>query len=197
MPVITVNGIQKEYDKGTTFEEIAKDFQKDYEHRIACVIFNGKIRELMKTLKKDGNLTFVTFADTIGFKTMRRTAVMMLLKAINDVAGTKKKSPTKVEFALGNGIYCTLRGIPVTDEFVKKVSDRMKELAADAMPVVKKVYPLDEAIELFTKQGMDDKVSLLKSTSTDSVISMIITTVICCRTLLILSYSSLISIMTE
>ena len=162
MPVITVNGIQKEYDKGTTFEEIAKDFQKDYEHRIACVIFNGKIRELMKTLKKDGNLTFVTFADTIGFKTMRRTAVMMLLKAINDVAGTKKKSPTKVEFALGNGIYCTLRGIPVTDEFVKKVSDRMKELAADAMPVVKKVYPLDEAIELFTKQGMDDKVSLLK-----------------------------------
>ena len=57
MPIITVNGIQKEYDKGTTFEEIAKDFQKDYEHRIACVIFNGKIRELMKTLKKDGDLT--------------------------------------------------------------------------------------------------------------------------------------------
>ena len=52
MPIITVNGIQKEYDKGTTFEEIAKDFQKDYEHRIACVIFNGKIRELMKHLKR-------------------------------------------------------------------------------------------------------------------------------------------------
>ena len=162
MPIITVNGIQKEYDKGTTFEEIAKDFQKDYEHRIACVIFNGKIRELMKTLKKDGVLTFVTYADTIGFKTMRRTAVMMLLKAINDVAGTRKKSPTKVEFALGNGIYCTLKGIFVTDEFVKKVSDRMKEIAAEALPVVKKVYPLDDAIELFKKQGMDDKVSLLK-----------------------------------
>ena len=129
MPVITVNGIQKEYDKGTTFEEIAKDFQKDYEHRIACVIFNGKIRELMKTLKKDGNLTFLTYGDTIGFKTMRRTAVMMLLKAIIDVTGTKKQSITKVEFGIGNGIYCTLRGVPVTEELVEKVSAREQKAA--------------------------------------------------------------------
>ena len=37
-----------------------------------------------------------------------------------------------------------------------------KEIAAEALPVVKKVYPLDDAIELFKKQGMDDKVRLLK-----------------------------------
>ncbi len=162
MPIININGEAKEYPKGTTFEEIAREYQKSYVHRIAAVIYNGKIRELMKTVKKDGDLTFITFADNIGFKTMRRTAVMMLLKAINDVAGSKKQSLTKVEFAIGSGIFCSIRGTEVTDELVRKISDRMAELAAEAIPISKKVYPLDEAIEIFKKQGMTDKVSLLK-----------------------------------
>ncbi len=160
MPIININGEAKEYPKGTTFEEIAREYQKSYVHRIAAVIYNGKIRELMKTVKKDGDLTFITFADNIGFKTMRRTAVMMLLKAINDVAGSKKQSLTKVEFAIGSGIFCSIRGTEVTDELVRKISDRMAELAAEAIPISNKVYPLDEAIEIFKKQGMTDKVSL-------------------------------------
>ena len=55
MPVVnvTINGVTKEYEKGTTFEEIAKAYQSEYKYRIAAVIFNGKIRELMKPVKKD------------------------------------------------------------------------------------------------------------------------------------------------
>ena len=69
MPVVnvTINGVTKEYEKGTTFEEIAKAYQSEYKYRIAAVIFNGKIRELMKPVKKDGELSFVTFADSKGF----------------------------------------------------------------------------------------------------------------------------------
>ena len=65
MPVITINGVKKEYDKGITFEEIASEYQSEYDSRIAAVIFNGKIRELMKTVKKDGDLSFVTFKMTL------------------------------------------------------------------------------------------------------------------------------------
>ncbi|MCR5670520.1 MAG: nucleoside kinase [Butyrivibrio sp.] len=163
MPTITINGVAKEYDKGTTFEAIAKEYQKDYDTRIAAVIFNGKIRELFKTVKKDGVLSFLTVSDNIGFKTMRRTAVMMLIKAVRDVAGEKKQPTTKVEFTIGNGYYCTIKGgILVTEELVKRISDRMQELCDEAIPITKKVYPLDDAIEIFKKQGMTDKVSLLK-----------------------------------
>ena len=163
MPQITINGVSKEYEKGTTFEQIAKEYQSEFKYRIAAVIYNGKIRELFKTVKKDGNLSFVTFADDIGHKTMRRTAIMMLIKAIKDVAGKDCQPKAKVEFTIGNGYYCTIKGgIEVTDEFVKKVSDRFQELIDKALPITKKVYPLDEAIEIFKKQGMTDKVSLLK-----------------------------------
>ncbi|MBR4764155.1 MAG: nucleoside kinase [Lachnospiraceae bacterium] len=162
MPIVTINGVQKEYEKATTFEEIAKEYQKDYEHRIAGVIYNGKIRELMKTVKKDGELSFITYADTIGHKTKARTAIMILIKAARDVLGEKNQSKLKVEFTLGNGLFCTIRGVDVTDELVAKISARFKELVDEAIPITKKVYPLDDAIEIFRKQGMTDKVDLLK-----------------------------------
>ena len=162
MPVITINGTEKTYEKGTSFEEIAKEYQKFYEHRIAAVIFNGKIRELMKTVKKDGVLSFITYGDSIGHKTMRRTAIMILIKSIRDVLGIKDVSFTKVEFAIGNGIFCTLRATQVTDEMAQRISDKFRQIVDDAIPITKKVYPLDEAVEIFRKQGMKDKVALLK-----------------------------------
>ncbi|MBQ7615752.1 MAG: nucleoside kinase [Butyrivibrio sp.] len=162
MPTITINGSSKEYEKGTSFEEIAKEYQKYYDYRIAAVIFNGKIRELMKTVKKDGVLSFITYADSIGIKTMRRTAIMILIKAIRDVAGSRDQSNTKVEFTIGNGYYCRIRGAQITDDLVEKISDRFRQIVEDAVPITKKVYPLDEAIEIFRKQGMTDKIALLK-----------------------------------
>ena len=164
MPVVnvTINGVTKEYEKGTTFEEIARAYQSEYKYRIAAVIFNGKIRELMKPLKKDGTLSFVTFADSIGFETMRRTAVMILIKAVRDVLGFKDKAITKVEFTIGNGYFCTIKGIKVTNEMAERVNERFAALVEKQVPIIKKVYPLDEAIEIFKKQGMEDKVALLK-----------------------------------
>jgi uridine kinase len=163
MPKITINGAEKDYEKGTTFEEIAKEYQKYYDDRIAAVTFNGKIRELMKTVKKDGVLSFITFKDSIGFKTMRRTGLMILIKSVIDVTGGSKNGVSlKAEFTIGNGLYCAIRGINVTKELVKKISDRYAEILDAALPITKKVYPIDEAIEIFRKQGMDDKVRLLK-----------------------------------
>ena len=163
MPKITINGAEKDYEKGTTFEEIAKEYQKYYDDRIAAVTFNGKIRELMKTVKKDGVLSFITFKDNIGFKTMRRTGLMILIKSVIDVTGGSKNGVSlKAEFTIGNGLYCAIRGINVTKELVKKISDRYAEILDAALPITKKVYPIDEAIEIFRKQGMDDKVRLLK-----------------------------------
>ena len=93
---------------------------------------------------------------------MRRTAIMLLIKAVRDVGGDKQLK-TRVEFTIGNGYYCTIKGdIKVDDEFAAKVSDRIKFLISEKMPITKRVYPLDDAIEIFKKQGMDDKVALLK-----------------------------------
>ena len=50
---ITINGVIREYPEGISFEEIAREYQPEYDDTIALVLENGKIRELMKKATKD------------------------------------------------------------------------------------------------------------------------------------------------
>lgn len=157
MPTLIIMGERKEYTKGITFEEIAKEYQIRFSNRIGLVIFNGKIRELFKKVENDGVLSFITMDDSIGHKTYCRTSTMMLIKSVHDVAPDLR---IKVEFTIGYGYYCTFKGGAVTDELVDKIQKRMEEVRDAAFPIQKKTYPLDDAKEIFREQGMLDKVNL-------------------------------------
>ena len=162
MPVLVINGERKTYDRGTSFEKIANEYQKDAGSRIGLVMFNGKIRELMKKVETDGVLSFITMKDNIGHQTYARTAIMMMIKAVHDVAGTTM-GRVRVEFSVGYGYFCTIEGFgEITDSFVLEINKRMRELSEAAIPIVKKVYPIDDAVKLFNDEGMTDKVKLFK-----------------------------------
>ena len=98
-----------EYKEGTRFEAIAADFQHNYPDRIALVIYNGKIRELFKKANWDGTLSFLTLSSAAGHMAYHRTACMMMLKAVRDVACSETVD-VKVEFTVGYGFYCTFEG---------------------------------------------------------------------------------------
>lgn len=163
MVTITINGEKKQYPRGTLYEEIAREYQPSYKDMIALVTENGKIRELIKPAVKDCELTFLTTGDNIGHKTYVRTATMMLVKAIYDVLGKDMVKKAKVEFAIGQGYYCRLKmDEKLTDRHVKLVGERMRELADKDFPITKKSYPIDEAMEIFRNNQMEDKEKLFR-----------------------------------
>ena len=92
---ITIDGKEKLYEEGIKYEIIAREYQHLYKEPIALVIINGKIRELMKRVDRDCELTFATYGDAIGHKTYVRSAIMLLMKAIKDVAGYETASATR------------------------------------------------------------------------------------------------------
>lgn len=63
----------KEYEAAITYHDIAKEYQKDYEHEIVLVFVDGKLQELHKRLKKDCEISFVTTADPIGHEAYKRS----------------------------------------------------------------------------------------------------------------------------
>ena len=170
MPKLKINGETKKFAAGTTYETIAKKYQKEYLHRIALVTHNGKRRELFKKPERDGVLEFVTIRDGDGHKAYERTAIMMLLKAVHDVTG-KHSVGAKVEFSIGHGRYLTFSNLPVklSGAFIKRVQKQMEEIRDKKIPVVKQYTPIEEAIRIFTRQGMMDKVALFHYRSTSSV----------------------------
>lgn len=162
MITLTINGEEKQYPNGTTYEEIVKEYQPSYDNQIAVVAINGKIRELFKKATKSGVLEFFTLKDAVGSKTYVRTATMMTMKAIHDVAGPAQALNCRVEFTVGSGYYISTGDLPVTIELVAKIKQRMRELVEQQMPLYKKSVALDDAMELFREKGMADKEKLFK-----------------------------------
>ena len=167
---ITVNGKMRQYPVGITFGEIAGVYQKDYPHQIALAVRNGKIMELFKKVDMDCTVEFLTLADDTGNKTYNRTATIILMKAINEVVGTDKIEQIKMEFAIGNGYYCSKRGdFEITDELIEKIKAKMWEYVRKDIRIIKKSMPLDEANVIFAEQKMTDKVRLFKYRGSSSV----------------------------
>lgn len=163
MITVTINGEKREYEAGTSYETIARDYQEQYSSQIALVTVNGKIRELFKKLKKDCEISFFTVSDGIGHKSYVRTAVMLMIKALRDVAGTDRLERVKVEFAIGAGYYCSIKGdLELNEELIEKLNGRMRDLVEADMPYIKKSYPIGDAIEIFRQQGMKEKEKLFR-----------------------------------
>ncbi len=161
MAIVTIHGEQKEVQQGTTYEAIAAQYQPEYDGTIAVVAVNGKIRELFKRVNGDCTVEFFTLKDDVGHKTYVRTATMLFLKGMHDVFGPEAARTSCVEFSIGRGIYVNTFGqIAATEENAEKIKDRMKEMAEAKLPFMKRSYPLEEAMELFRSEGMEDKVRL-------------------------------------
>lgn len=163
MYTITINGEQKQYPQGTTYEEVVEPYQEQYDNMIAVVAADGKIRELFKKLTKDCTVDFFTLKGDVGYKTYVRTATMLFLKSVFDVFGANAAQSCRVEFAIGHGSYINPRGsIGATAENADKIKRRMLELVEQKTPFMKRCYPLDEAMELFREHGMKDKEKLFR-----------------------------------
>lgn len=163
MITVTVEGNIEKYAINATYEAVAKRHQEACGNFITGVISNGKIKELGKRIKQAEEIRFVTRKDDIGNKTYRRTAIFLLVKAIYDIVGNDRVDKIKVEYSLGDGLFCSGSGdFTVDQELIEKVEARMWELVKAKIPIVKKSYPIEEAIGLFDRHNMKDKEKLFR-----------------------------------
>lgn len=169
MRQITVEGQTLNIKDGTTYLELAKNFQKKYDHDIVLVLENNKMRELFRKVKDGAAVTFLTTGQIDGYNTYRRSATLLLLKAIYDVEGMDAVRSMKVEFSAGEGYYVSSRKMPVNEETLARIEKRMKELVSQNLPIEKRSIPVEEAIEHFTRHGMTDKARLFRFRRSSSV----------------------------
>jgi uridine kinase len=163
MAVVTINGVEKEYPIGTSYQEIAKEYQPQYENDILLVSINGKLSELHKTVQFDCNLHFFTGKDQPGIQTYHRSAIFVMMKAFYDVAGVENIDKVTVDFSLGKGYYIEAHGkVQLTEELLTRVKARMQEYVSQKIPIMKRSVNTDDAIDLFHKHRMYDKERLFR-----------------------------------
>jgi uridine kinase len=160
---LTINGESREFPMGITYKEVVKEYEKTSPAPVILVIAGGKICELHKKAERDGEVRLVTTKDSIGNKTYKRTACLVLLKAIYDLAGKEKVDKVVLHYSVGSGFYFTMAGEQKLDQaFLDPVKKRMTELVEQKIPVKKRSVGTDEAIALFHHHRMYDKEKLFR-----------------------------------
>ena len=160
---VKILGKTKEYPYGISYGEIVEEYQESSRYPIVLVMKDGKLCELHKKLKRDGVLEFVTTGDEIGHKTYKRSASLLLLKAVYHVAGRKNIKNIVLHYSVASGYYYTIDGnVEITEEFLAQVKAYMLELVERKIPILKRSVGTSEAIEIFHEHGMYDKEKLFR-----------------------------------
>lgn len=160
---VTVGGELKQYNEGTSYTEIAKDFQNQYDSPIVLVLKNGKLTELFKKVTSDCRIEFLTTKTSPGIEAYRRSATLIMLKAFYDVVGNKNINKISVQYSLSKGYYCTLNSkVKLNQELIDKVKIRMNEIVAENAQINKRTIGTTSAIDLFNRHRMYDKEKLFK-----------------------------------
>lgn len=156
---VRIDGEIREYAAGTTYQAVAEDFQSRYEHQIVLAfVGRNRLQELRKTVEEDCEIRFVTTGDSIGHATYKRSMCFLLVKAVHDVAGHDRIERVRIHFSVDKGYYCTVEGnVELTEEFLDRVSARMRELSSEKIKIDKRGVHTQDAVEMFHRHGMYDK----------------------------------------
>lgn len=159
---VTVDGAHAQYPAGTTYLRIAQDVQPAYSHDILLVERDGKLCELSEPLDRDCTLKMITMQEKPGMQTYERSAIFLMLKAFDDVVGRDRIERICVEYSVSHSLFITAKGSFQLDKsLLEQVESRMRQLAAQALPIQKHSIPTDDAIAMFQERKLYDKAKLL------------------------------------
>lgn len=160
---LKILGEERTFARGTTFGDIAAQYQARYPDDIALVEFQGNLRELQKRVTRSGTLDFVTTAQKPGRDTYRRSATLLMEAA---AAGLFPGMELIVQHSLGQGYYCELvregRRMSVDTGMLSRLRDKMRALVEADAPIKKSSLSTQDAIYTFTQLGRMDKARLIR-----------------------------------
>ena len=161
---VSACGEERFFPKGTLYETIAAEFRDRVPYPILLVRKDGnELRELGREAEEDCCLEFLTMQDKAGRDTYRRSLCLMMLKAFSKIL---KDSDTHIwiRFTVSNGLFCTMDGssVPLDQELLDRVLEEMIKIRDRAIPFDKNSMNTEEAVSIFGRYHMEDKVKLFR-----------------------------------
>lgn len=150
---------------GETLSDIFSSVADEIGFTPVCARVNNKTEDLSFPVFAPKQVEFLRASSPSGSRVYTRTLCMMLYKA---VAQTCPGTALRIEHSISKGLYCRLLDgdgapAPATEQTVARIEARMRELADADMPIVRKERLTKDVIEMFRRQGLDDKVLLLET----------------------------------
>lgn len=146
---ITYNSKEYEVAPNTTIQEVLKEEIEKNEFKVIGAKFNNEYKRLDYVITENGIVSLVDISSKGGMRIYRRTLIYIMAKAFEELY---KDVKIRVNYQLSNAMFCTVENMEITDEMLKNVENKMKEIVSKNLPIQKKVISRQEAEELYKKE---------------------------------------------
>lgn len=149
-------------------KDIAGDYREEYESEIVAVKLDNTIRDLQTPVGNARTLEFVELNSEEGWRIYRRSVQLLLIAAVHKVY---PEAEVIVRFRANRGLYCEIQ-IPeetLDDAIVQQIEAMMRRMVANNYPIVKEYKSKEEALKLFKKAKLIEKVNLIADLDKEKV----------------------------
>ncbi len=149
---------------GSTLSDIFKEINLQMPYGPVSAKVNNKVEGLHYRVYHNKDVEYLDLHTQSGIRTYTRSLFLVLCKAVHDLYS---RSEVIIDIPVSNGYYCNLKlGHAITAEDVNRIRTRMQEIVNAHLPIQRFETTTEEAIDMFSKLGDDQKAKLLKSSGT-------------------------------
>ena len=162
MPIITLpDGNNLEFPNKVTGFEVAEKISKSLAKQAMVIAVDEELKDLDFVIDKDCAVKIFTSKNEEGLETIRHDTAHILAMAVQELfPGTQVTIGPVIE----NGFYYDFaRKEPFTEDDLKKIENKMKEIVDRDVITRREVWSRDKAIEHFQKKGETYKAQLIES----------------------------------
>jgi threonyl-tRNA synthetase len=155
------DGSVREYAEGVTAAEVAKSISEGLARKVLAAEVDGEIWDTSRAIKRDVSLRLLTWDDRGAKTTFWHSSAHLMAEALESLY-------TGVKFGIGppveNGFYydVDMGDRSFSEEDLKKLEDKMRELAKANSAYVRKEVAKGDAIAYFTEKNDPYKLELLE-----------------------------------
>lgn len=161
---ITINDKKYKYQYNTTLLEISKNFTDLFENDIILGEVNGKPMELSYRITYDCKISFHDYTSPIGSIVYQNGLIFLLEYAFKHLIN----GDIMVNHSIDKGILITTNKV-ISKKDLENITEEMKKLQKDDIPIEKKLINRMEAIKYYKKLKAFDKVNILKYTTNTNI----------------------------
>ena len=163
--VFCVNtGTSMSFPEGTTLMDILPSFGIESKYPIIAAKVNNVTQGLKYRVFNSRQVEFLDYTSYIGRSVYCSSLCFLLCKAARDVFPGCR---VVLRRPISKGYFCSVTkedNTVLTYEDLDKITSRMKEIVEADMPFRRHEVRVEDAIQIFSDMGYEDKVKLLQST---------------------------------
>jgi threonyl-tRNA synthetase len=166
------DGSVREYERGTTIEQVAESISSGLKKNAIAGKINGKPVDLNRAIEDDSQVEIVTLDSKDGLDIYRHSTAHLMAQAIKRIYGDKS-----VKLGIGpviaDGFYYDIDiEKPISTDDLASIEKEMAKIAQENLPIRRRVVNREEAINLF--EGLEDplKLELIHDLPEEAIITL-------------------------